>query len=543
MAYELQKLNYHGKPLTIDAEMLRRRIDDLLEAQAQRYQRLWMYYRNPMLPRTLDRDEQGSDRPYRQAQEWGLPSRVTGARAGTSGFSSEPLEDVARKEVVIENDIGWRIDSMIDFLIGSPVQVTSTVSDPARRTQIEKMLRSVIAQNGGMLMLQQLALLGSVYGLVDVVVKFDAAKLNEKTDVNEPASDAAPASTGNGVAGGVDSLPPPAGPASRAGHNVSAPHLDEQAGTGASHLPSPDAHVVRIARTIRLEVIEPARALPVLSDVDWRQVQTYVQVYQVPARQSVRRRAEARRGFVHRLGATAGRLFRSASSRGGAPFGFDERTTIVEVLTSDAWQRYEDEVLIDEGINSLGEIPLVHIQNLAVPFQYSGTSDVEPLIPLQDELNTRLSDRANRITMQCFKMYLGKGIENFTSLPVAPGRMWATDNADANVIEFGGDASSPSEDEHIAELREAMDKISGVTPIAAGAIRGKIGNLTSAAALRVTMIALLAKTQRKRTTFGQAIARMCELALGWLDCAGLFPTTPEERHVEIVWPKKLMIDE
>ena len=43
MAYELQKLNYHGKPLTIDAEMLRRRIDDLLEAQAQRYQRLWMY--------------------------------------------------------------------------------------------------------------------------------------------------------------------------------------------------------------------------------------------------------------------------------------------------------------------------------------------------------------------------------------------------------------------------------------------------------------------------------------------------------------------
>ena len=65
------------------------------------------------------------------------------------------------------------------------------------------------------------------------------------------------------------------------------------------------------------------------------------------------------------------------------------------------------------------------------------------LIPLQDELNTRLSDRANRIAMQSFKMYLGKHIENFADLPVTPGRMWSTDNADADVIEFGGDSACP----------------------------------------------------------------------------------------------------
>jgi hypothetical protein len=157
------------------------------------------------------------------------------------------------------------------------------------------------------------------------------------------------------------------------------------------------------------------------------------------------------------------------------------------------------------------------------------------MIPIQDELNTRLSDRANRITMQSFKMYLGKGIDGFTSVPIAPGRMWATDNTEAEVIEFGGDTKSPSEDRHIIELREAMDKVSGVTPIAAGAIRGRIGHLTSAAALRVTMMALLAKTQRKRLTYGQAIARMCELSLAWLDRAGLFPTSPDERQVEIEW--------
>ena len=181
-------------------------------------------------------------------------------------------------------------------------------------------------------------------------------------------------------------------------------------------------------------------------------------------------------------------------------------------------------------------LPLVHIQNLATPFDYAGVGDVEPLMPLQDELNTRLSDRAHRLALQSFKMYLGKGVEDFLDNPVAPGRMWTTDNPDAQLIEFGGDASCPSEEAHLADLREAMDKVSGVSPIAAGAIKGRVGRLTSAAALRVTMLALLARTERKRGTYGGAIGRLCELSLAWLDRAGLFATTPDERRVELHWP-------
>src|SRR5712672_3595672 len=73
-------------------------------------------------------------------------------------------------------------------------------------------------------------------------------------------------------------------------------------------------------------------------------------------------------------------------------------------------------------------------------------------------LNMRLSDRASRITMQSFKMYLGKGIDDFTQLPVGPGRMWTSDNPDADVITFGGDSDNPAESLHIADLREALDK-------------------------------------------------------------------------------------
>jgi hypothetical protein len=208
---------------------------------------------------------------------------------------------------------------------------------------------------------------------------------------------------------------------------------------------------------------------------------------------------------------------------------------IIELISPTRWQRYEGERLIDEGAVAIGRLPLVHIQNVALPFTYAGASDVEGLMPLQDELNTRLSDRAHRITMQSFRMYLGKGIEDFINRPISPGRMWSTDNENAQIIEFGGDAACPSEERHVEELRDALDKASGVTPIAAGVTRGRIGRLTSAAALRITMQALIARTHRKRTTYGPAVARLCDLALHWLDRAGLFATEPDERRVEIAW--------
>ena len=193
----------------------------------------------------------------------------------------------------------------------------------------------------------------------------------------------------------------------------------------------------------------------------------------------------------------------------------DEWVTITEIITPSGWQRYENETLVSQKES----IPLVKFRSFTFrtsPFHFNipepATSN--SFCRFRTETNTRLCDRAHRITMQSFKMYLGKGIDGFTDLPVAPGRMWVTDNDSADVIEFGGDPSSPSEDQHITDLREAMDKVSAVTPIAAGAIRDRIGNLPSAAALRVALMALLARTERKRTVYGGGITHMCELAAG-----------------------------
>lgn len=471
MAFQFSELEFNHPDLENNGAILRERIDRLRFTDRPRFQRLWDYYRNPLLPMTIGFEEQSSQRPYRQAQEWGLPARITGV---VQGQSTLRLCDIARKEVVIENDIAWRIDTMVDWLFGSAITIHSTVEDESRRAQLESIINQIISANGGIGFLQKIALLGAIYGFVDVLVKLDDEQLVDRAPTHDACESTKTASSDHD---GIE----------------------------------------QIARKIRFEIVEPGRSLPIVCPLDPASAVAFVQVIDLKEQSS----SSSVTMLQRLLGRTIDR---------------NDETGLIELITSKHWQRYENGKLIAEGSNSLDRLPLVHIQNVAVPFSYAGASDVEPLLPLQDELNTRLSDRAYRITMQSFKMYLGKGIDDFINMPVSPGRMWATDNEQAEIIEFGGDAHAPSEEKHIDELREALDKTSGVSPIAAGAIKNRIGRLTSAAALRVTMQSLLARTQRKRTTYGSALAQLVDLSLDWLDKSGDFPNTPNERRIEITWP-------
>lgn len=138
------------------------------------FERLWGYYRNELHSNYLSGtpgSEDGS--PYRQAQEFGLPARITGTSYNFFGGldAGTSLNGVCRKEVVIENDIAWRIDAMIDFLFGKPVGIISRATDQKKSGEINRILNSVINANGGSTFFQELALLGSIYGFVDIVLR------------------------------------------------------------------------------------------------------------------------------------------------------------------------------------------------------------------------------------------------------------------------------------------------------------------------------------------------------------------------------------
>ena len=303
MPYQLSQL-LGDAPAFTDASF-REQIEKLLNTDGPRFRRLWAYYRNTMRVCGVPAEEQGAERPYREAQEWGLPSRITGQRSGVEMFAGTRVDQVARKEVVIENDIGWRIDTSCDYLFGKPIVINSAAPDPARRAIIEQLVRQILAHNGGIVFFQQLALLGAVHGFIDVLVKFDATQSDSSApdnsalstessalssaacgtsdlgqppmDSSEPTPDAAPSGTESDAA-------------ARSPH-VSAgpdPRNDEPAIPGAS-IPSPEA-LTRLARRIRLEIVEPARALPILSQQDYRCVQAYAQVYAVDQCRMTRRR-------------------------------------------------------------------------------------------------------------------------------------------------------------------------------------------------------------------------------------------------------------
>jgi hypothetical protein len=456
-----------------------------IEIQAH-FTKLWEYYSNLMYEvdscGASGRKVNESGRCYLQAQEYGLPARITGLvhSANRGIFGGRAVKDVQRKEVVIENDIAWRINAAVDFLFGKPITVVSKSPDSQKRSEIESILKAAFEANGGIGFFQDMAVLGSVYGFVDCMVRPG----NEITE-----------------------------------------RCSRKVGSRNSYSSQDLLYedVLQLARTIGLELIEAPRALPVLEENDYKKIRYYVQhFYQ---RKNVL--SKRRDSFLSRL------------LGGGRSSGSREVVAVTEITSADGWQRYEDRILVAEGELPWDFLPVAHIQNIAQPYYYEGISDVEVLVPLQDELNTRLSDRANRITFQSFKMYLGKGIEGFEDRPVSPGRMWYTDNPDAAIEEFGGDASTPSEDMHIAEIREAMDKTSGVTPLVAGVLKSKLGNLTSAVALKLTLMGMLSKTDRKRFTYGEGIKKICRMVLDILDKATIYKTDRSDRQVDIIFPSPL----
>ncbi|MBI1190684.1 MAG: phage portal protein [Tepidisphaera sp.] len=441
----------------LDNASLARLLSDHDATTLPRLERFWAYYRNEMTPRSSTTrwaawGRNGScdstSRAYRLAQEAGLPERYCGSIDDRAG---------PRREVVIENDIAWRVQSMIDFLLGKPLRITSTARDEKLRDTITRVLDRVWERSGGIALLQDMALLGHVYGYVDLLVR-----------------------VGDNLRGG---------------------------GSASGTLD----RALAAAEEIRIEVIEPTRGIALLNTGDYREIDAYV--------------------------------LRLTSEPPAAKPGAQPPPQRLEIISRDAWQVFDGDTLAAEHpLPAPGVLPVVHIQNIAQPFEYPGMSEVEPLIPLQDELNTRLSDRAQRVTFQSFRMWLAKGIDGFDKGPVGPGAVWSTDNPDASITVFGGDADSPSETAHIREIRDALDKISTVPPIASGVVQAKIGNLSSANALRITLMGVLAKTARKQVTYGAGLSRVCEIVLAALDHAGVLPTQTADRGVRLTWPDPLPED-
>jgi hypothetical protein len=484
MALACLLLEHFHDPALHEADLLAR-LAWLRDVVAPRLERYLGYYRNPMtqLADILPCSPSAGFlvKPWRQYQEIGLPARITGFRRAADGSSEATgAIDVQRKEVVIENDIAWRIDTLVDFAAGRLPGITSTAAEPSRRAILNHVIIAILDTftggtngDGTLRLLQELVLQGAISGSAWIHIRPTELLLTRNGNDAQDSAD--------------------------------------------------------LARWLTIEVVDARQVCP-------------VGPYLALLRHS--HKSAAMDSHANSIWQRMRNWFNRPTEPEAENFSFD-------LFGPNLWQRYDRGVLLQEAENPLGIVPFVRYDNAADPAAGTrvgpagsgavdaGLGDVEPLIGLQDELNTRLSDRAYRVTMTSFKMYLGKGIENFTERPIGPGQMWGTDNLDASIQAFGGDAATPSEDAHINEVREALDKISGVSPVAAGLIRGKLGNLTSAIALRLTLIALLARTERKRAALTKTLSEIVRVSLEMFDRAGVLHTAEDERGMDVNWPTAL----
>ena len=169
MPFELDK--FETAPA---ADYLTYLVDRQWSDNQARHDRLWNYFRNPLVPAigAVGRAMNVNSRPYVQAQEVGLPARITGVAYSAAGIQS--LTDVQRKEVVIENDIAWRIQTGIDFIFGKDIVIRSLAGDPQLAETIEQVISAMLAANGGIGFLQEMALYGAVFGFVDIALRTPA---------------------------------------------------------------------------------------------------------------------------------------------------------------------------------------------------------------------------------------------------------------------------------------------------------------------------------------------------------------------------------
>ncbi|MHC4763212.1 MAG: hypothetical protein ACYS71_07590, partial [Planctomycetota bacterium] len=228
MGFELEIFNDNQ----LQADYLKWLVEEYSIDIQRHFSWLWEYYANRMSDSNtvgiFGRNRSESGRWYVQAQECGLPSRITGRAYCASGgvFGGQAVKEVQRKEVVIENDIAWRINAAVDFLFGKPISFVCKSPDGGKRAEIESILKAVFSANGGIGFFQDMAMLGSVYGFVDCLAR-------PGKEIFEHISSST--------------------------HTIS---LED---------------VLQLAQKVDLELIEAPRALPILEENDYRKIRCYVQ--------------------------------------------------------------------------------------------------------------------------------------------------------------------------------------------------------------------------------------------------------------------------
>ena len=200
--------------------------------------------------------------------------------------------------------------------------------------------------------------------------------------------------------------------------------------------------------------------------------------------------------------------------------------------------RLNNQVVVD-GPNPYGFIPFVHIANLAPPGSPWGQSDLVDLVPLNRELDERMSDQADLIRYHADPPVVFKGVEEHSDLPVGPGTVWdLPKDADVSLLEWRGQV--PAIDTHLARVMTALHDLSE----SPRTTFGETSQAFSGVALEAQSQPIVQRTLRKRIVWEPALERVAEYLLRLAELAGLAERGAYAPYrAEVLWAPMLPRDD
>lgn len=158
--------------------------------------------------------------------------------------------------------------------------------------------------------------------------------------------------------------------------------------------------------------------------------------------------------------------------------------------------------------NPYGFIPFVHVPNLPLANEPWGQSDLVDVIPINREIDERVSDQADVIRFHADPPIVFRGVTDHADLAVGPGTVWdIPSDADVKLLEWHGQPIAVGD--HIERLYRTLYEVSE-TPRSAF---GDSGRLLSGVALETELRPIVQRTLRKRAWWTRALRRRSALVL------------------------------
>ena len=150
----------------------------------------------------------------------------------------------------------------------------------------------------------------------------------------------------------------------------------------------------------------------------------------------------------------------------------------------------------------------MHVPNLPLANDPWGQSDLVDVIPINREIDERVSDQADVIRFHADPPVVFRGVTDHADLAVGPGTVWdIPSDADVKLLEWQGQAVAVGE--HIERLYRTLYEVTE-TPRTAF---GDSGRMLSGVALETELRPIVQRTLRKRAWWTRALRRRSALVL------------------------------